>query len=383
MSDKIALVLGGGGARAAYQIGVLKALVQFYPRNHHIPFNILCGTSAGAINATSLATHASCFHLGVKKLDWVWRHFHTNKVYRASISGVLSHLSSMAIKGLQLDRVNTDAGSLFDNQPLRELLNELIDFARIDRNIATGALNAVSVDASCYNNSHSYSFFQGQPTIDDWQRARRCGKQTQLHTEHLLASSAIPLVFPSVHLNRAYFGDGSVHQIAPLSSPIHLGANKIFVINLDSPHTAAAQSASHHPKAATIAGHLLDTIFSDTLNSDLERLERINNTLDLIPPAKQQQINLRKIETLVFKPSEDLSAIASRYYEEMPFAIRSLLKIIGINKQADSSIVSYLLFESAYTNALIDLGYQDAMSRIDEISAFFGVEISTKTPPIR
>ncbi|NKF51106.1 patatin-like phospholipase family protein [Shewanella sp. WXL01] len=377
MADSVALVLGGGGARAAYQIGVLKALVQLYPRNHHIPFNILCGTSAGAINATSLATHASCFHLGVKKLDWVWRHFHTGKVYKSSISGVTSHLLKMAVKGIQLDRISTDAGSLFDNQPLRELLNQLIDFARIDRNIINGALDAISVDTSCYNNSHSYTFYQGHESIGDWQRARRNGIRTRLHTEHLLASSAIPMVFPSIALNRNYFGDGSVHQLAPLSSPIHLGANKVFVINLDSPHQQSHTELVHHPSTATIAGHLLDTIFSDTLNSDLERLERINKTLDLIEPKQRQQLGLRQIETLVFKPSEDLSEIASRYYEEMPFAIRSLLKLIGISKQSDSSIVSYLLFESSYTSALIDLGYQDAMARIDEITDFFDISIHT------
>lgn len=373
MKTDIALVLGGGGARAAYQIGVLKALVQFYPRNHHIPFSILCGTSAGAINATSLATHASCFHLGVKKLDWVWRHFHTNKVYRASISGVMSHLGKMAIKGLQNGRVNHDAGSLLDNQPLRNLLNQLIDFARIDRNISNGALKAISIDTSCYNDSHSYSFFQSEDCVIDWQRARRHGSRTRLHTEHLMASAAIPLVFPSVQLNRAYFGDGSVHQLSPLSSPIHLGAQKLFIINLDSPHKHNHNELSHHPKAATIAGHLLDTIFSDTLNSDLERLTRINNTLSLLPSDSLRALGLRHIETLVFKPSEDLSEIASRFYDDLPFAIRTLLRLIGINKDSDSSIVSYLLFESGYTSTLIDLGYQDAMTRIDEITDFFEV----------
>ncbi len=148
MPTSTALVLGGGGARAAYQVGVLKALVQLYPRNHGIPFKIICGTSAGAINGTAIATHASCFHLGVRKLEWVWRHFETRKVYRASITGVLSHLTKMALKGMQDDKVNTDAGSLLDNDPLRGLLNELIDFKRIDRNIRNGSLTALSAEES-------------------------------------------------------------------------------------------------------------------------------------------------------------------------------------------------------------------------------------------
>ena len=374
MPTSTALVLGGGGARAAYQVGVLKALVQLYPRNHGIPFKIICGTSAGAINGTSIATHASCFHLGVKKLEWVWRHFETRKVYRASIAGVLSHLGKMALKGMQDDKVNTDAGSLLDNEPLRKLLNKLIDFKRIDRNIRSGALNALSVDASCYNNSRSVTFFQATRDLENWTRARRSGERMMLNTEHLLASSAIPMVFPSIKLNQAYYGDGSVHQLAPLSSPIHLGANKLFVINLDNPHKYAVMKAEYHPKTATIAGHLLDTIFSDTLNSDLERLERINNTLTQIPEAGRAKLALHPIKTLVIKPSEDLSKIAARFYDDMPWAVKTLLRFIGIDRQSDSSIVSYLLFEKNYTSALIDLGYKDAMEQIDSIKAFFGLE---------
>lgn len=374
MPSSTALVLGGGGARAAYQVGVLKAIVQFYPRNHGIPFRIVCGTSAGAINGTSIATHASCFHLGVRKLEWVWRHFETSKVYTSSLSGVMKHLSRMALKGMQHDKVSTDAGSLLDNEPLRKLLNELIDFGRIDRNIKSGALTALSVDTSCYNNSRSVTFFQASRDIDNWQRARRSGERTRLNTEHLLASSAIPLVFPSIKLKQHYYGDGSVHQLAPLASPIHLGAERILVINLDSPHKQETREMEHHPKTATVAGHLLDTIFSDTLNSDLERLERINNTLKLIPQESRDRLNLKPITTLVIKPSEDLTELAARYYREMPFAIRSLLGLIGISEESDSSIVSYLLFEKAYTSALIELGYQDAMCRIDEIKAFFNLD---------
>lgn len=371
MPEKTALVLGGGGARAAYQVGVLKAIVQFYPRNHGIPFKIVCGTSAGAINGISIATYASCFHLGVRKLEWVWRNFSTDKVYRSSIGGTLTHLAKMLLMNLQEDSVNTNPASLFDNEPLRKLLNRFINFARIDRNIACGALNALSLDTSCYNTSRSVTFFQASQDIQNWHRDRRNGQRTILNTEHLLASSAIPLIFPSVKLNQEYYCDGSVHQLAPLSSPIHLGAKKILVINLESPHKMLPQTLPHHPKTATITGHLLDTIFSDTLNSDLERLERINQTLSLIPTPNRDSLPLSHIETLVIKPSEDLSQIASRYYQHMPFAVRSLLRPLGIKQNTDSSIISYLLFEQAYCSALIDLGYQDAMCQIDDIKHFF------------
>ncbi|MGB0895466.1 MAG: patatin-like phospholipase family protein [Parashewanella sp.] len=370
MQGKTALVLGGGGARAAYQIGVLKAIVEDYPRSQSIPFKILCGSSAGAINATSLATHASCFHLGVKKLDWVWRNFETHHVYQSSISGVIKHMAKMGLKGLQANTINPEAGSLFDNQPLRNLLDKLMDFKRIDLNIERDALTALCVDASCYNDSKSISFFQSNIAMDGWKRSRREGIKTTLYTNHLLASSAIPLVFPSIKLNQKFYGDGSVHQLAPLSSAIHLGAEKILVINLDKPQQDKVKALNNHPSTANIAGHLLDTIFSDTLNSDLERIERVNKTIKLIPEGKRSEYALKPISTLVLKPSEDISKIAARYYYHMPIAVRLLLRTFGITQGSDSSIISYLLFEKAYTQALIDLGYQDGLNRKGEILAF-------------
>lgn len=373
MSKTIALVLGGGGARAAYQIGVLKALVKYYPRNHCIPFKIISGTSAGAINGTSLATHASCFHLGVRKLDWIWSNMQTNKIYHTSCCKVLKHLLKMLIRNIQEDKVNTDAASLFNNEPLRELLIKLINLPRIDRNIHNGTLDAINIDVSCYNTASSVSFFQGNTYEKEWQRARRKGCITQLNIDHLLASSAIPMVFPSVKINQDYFGDGSVHQFAPLSAPIHLGAKKIMVINLDSPHQFKPQQNGCHPKTATIAGYLLDTIFSDTLNSDLERLQRINNTIAQLPKETCNSLSLSPIDTLVIKPSQDINKMAANFYDEMPLSIRMLLKTIGVNKHSDSSVLSYLLFEQGFTHSLIRLGYQDAESNIDEIKQFFEI----------
>ncbi|RYV02180.1 patatin [Shewanella sp. OPT22] len=372
MSEKTALVLGGGGARAAYQVGVFKAIVQNYPRNHNIPFEILSGSSAGAINATSLATHASCFHLAVKKLEYVWGHFTTDKIYKSSITGVTSHLIKMALKGLQANSYNPGPGSLFNNDPLRDLLNSVMDFKRIDRNIDLGALTALAIDVSCYNDSKSITFFQAKPEIENWSRARRKGIRGHLYTHHLLASSAIPLAFPTVRLRRKYYGDGSVHQLSPLSSPIHLGANKLLVINLDSHHKHKDKRLKHHPTTAAIAGHLLDTIFSDTLNSDLERLQRINNTINLIPESQRAEYPLRNIDTLVLKPSEDLGEIAAQYYSHMPFAVRMLLRGFGVNQYSESSVISYLLFEKAYTKALMNLGYKDTLPKLDEIYQFLG-----------
>ncbi|RLV58729.1 patatin-like phospholipase family protein [Parashewanella curva] len=370
MNKNIALVLGGGGARAAYQVGVLKAIVEDYPRNHNIPFDILSGSSAGAINATSLATHASCFHLGVKKLSYVWGHFTTNKVYRSSFSSVFAHFAKILLKSLQAAPINPEPSSLLNNEPLRLLLNEVMDFKRVDRNIDRGALEALSIDVSCYNDFRSYSFFQANSSIDNWIRARRVGKRTQLYTEHLLASSAIPLVFPSVKINQQFYGDGSIHQISPLSSPIHLGADKIMIINLAFSSKEKANSLTDHPRVSSIAGHLLDTIFSDTLNSDLERIKHINQTIKLIADDKKAQYPSKPIETMVITPSQDLSDIAIKHYHRMPLAIRLMLRAFGINKYSQSSIISYLLFEREYTRELMNLGYQDGKAQINQIKVF-------------
>ncbi|MBV7316236.1 patatin-like phospholipase family protein [Shewanella sp. NIFS-20-20] len=369
----IGLVLGGGGARAAYQVGVLKAIVQLYPRNHGIPFTVICGTSAGAINGTAMASYASCFHLGVRKLEWVWRNMQTAHIYGASYRAVGHHLLKMMLRGLQNDNVIPDAGSLLDNEPLRHLLEKVIDFQRIDRNIQLGFLRAVSVETSCYNDASNYCFFQAQHQVANWQRHKRFGIRQRLYTEHLLASAAIPTLFPSIKIRKSYHGDGSIHQQAPLSSPIHLGADKLFVINLESVHKEQAVSLPHHPRLAGVAGHLLDSIFSDTLNTDLERLHRVNQTLSQIPTASRQSLSLKPVETLVIKPSEDMSLIAAKYYLQMPKAVRTLLKVLGVNQDSDSSILSYLLFEKEYTRQLVQLGYQDAMCQLDEIKHFFQI----------
>lgn len=373
MSEKTALVFGGGGARAAYQVGVLKAMVQFYPRSHGIPFKVLSGTSAGGINATALATYASCFHLGVRKLEWVWSNLSIDQVYSASIAGVFGHLGKMAFKGMHSKGPNPHPASLFNNEPLRHLLDHLVDFERIDRNINRHSLNAISLDTSCFDTSFCETFFQAKASIQNWERARRSGKRTMLTTDHLLASAAIPLIFPTVKIEQSYYGDGSLHQFSPLSSPIHLGANRIIAINLESPHKSERQPNTHYPQVETIAGHLLDTIFSDTINSDLERLLRINKTLANIPKAYRSSIPLQHIDALVIKPSEDLSEIAAKYFHTIPIAFKILMKLMGITGQSDSSIVSYLLFDKDYCKALIRLGYEDTMCQIDEIKHFLNI----------
>ena len=374
--SKNALVLTGGGARAAYQVGVLSAIAKFVPRNHAIPFPILCGTSAGAINSTALGCYASCFHLGVKKLEWMWKNLDTSKIYHSDTRGVFGYIGKGILASFQADYANKLPRSLLNNEPLRQLLNSVMNFKRIDNNILRGYLSAVSVTASSYTTGNSISFFQADDTINEWDRAKRCGQANQLNSEHLMASAAIPLVFPSTKIKNQHFGDGSVHQLSPLSPAIHLGAKRIFVIGVDQPKEPAHvnENNPHPPTAATIAGHLLDSIFADTMNSDLERMARINETLKLIPKNKRISVEgLKHIDSFIINPSHDFNAIALNYYNDLPLPVRLLLRSAGISNDSESSIISYLLFEKNFCSELIKLGFEDAMEQENQIKHFLNL----------
>jgi len=374
--SKSALVLTGGGARAAYQVGVLKAIAQFMPRNHGIPFPIICGTSAGSINASALACYASCFHLGVKKLEWIWKNLTTDQIYSSDASHVLGHISQGILSSFQADYANKPARSILNNEPLRVLLNKVVDFKRIDKNILKGYLSALSITASSYNSSDSISFYQAHKNISPWNRAKRRGIKTQITCDHLMASSAIPMLFPSVKIGHQHFGDGSIHQLSPLSPAIHLGAERIFIIGVEQPKEGLhkLENNPHPPSIATIAGHMLDSVFADTLQSDLERMQRVNNTLKLIDKSKQNtQEGLKNIENFLINPSHDFNAIALKYYNEIPLSIRLLLRTIGISDESESSILSYLLFDKHYCRDLIKLGFNDALAQEDNIRSFLSI----------
>ncbi len=366
-----ALLLTGGGARAAYQVGVLKAIASVLPRNQKSPFKVICGTSAGAINAVSMACYASCFHLGVKKTEWVWKNFRTEQVYQSSWSGVTSHLLRNYLSKYRKSDIDRPT-SLLNNAPLVELLSDLIDYKRIDRNILSDHLQAISVNASSYSDGDSISFFQSSLN-DEWQRAKRKGVKTILTTRHLLASAAIPLVFPSVKIGDQFFGDGSIHQLSPLSPAIHLGADKILIIGVEQPKQDKYYGNSEfHPDSATITGHLLDTIFTDSLNSDLERMQRVNATLS---HADESKAGLKKVESMLINPSRNFNKIASKHYHNMPSAIRFLLRFAGVTKDSESALISYLMFEKPFTQELIQLGYEDGLEQIDAISEFLELKI--------
>ena len=377
VQPKIGLILTGGGARAAYQVGFLRAVSHMLPRGAPNPFPILCGTSAGAINAAALAAEATDFHRAVRRIMLIWKYFHAEHVYRSDVLGVmgtgLRWMSAMMLGGLG----KNNPSSLLDNSPLSRLLRERLDLSGIRTSIDQGALYALSVTVSGYTSGQSVSFFQSVPGITGWQRARRLGIPEIIDYEHLLASSALPFIFPAVPLRREFFGDGSMRQIAPISPALHLGADRVLVIGVGRQMVQQPDRVrlGSYPSLAQIAGHALNSIFLDSLEVDIERLQRINKTIGMIPAEQRSKYNmqLREVDVLVISPSEDIDRIAAQYLHELPRSIRFLLRGVGATRARGATLTSYLLFEQAYCRALIALGYKDTMARRDEVMKFLGV----------
>ena len=378
MEKRVALILTGGGARAAYQVGVLKAIAEFMPRRARSPFPIICGTSAGALNAAALAINAKNFSMGVQYLVNTWKNFHANQVYRTDVLGVFNNtvlwivgvlFSSIGIN--KLSRV-----SLLDNSPLVGLLEEMLPCEKIQESIDAGFLHALSVTASGYGSGQSVTFYQGEKNLVPWHRTGRMGISTQVEIKHLLASAALPFIFPATLINREYFGDGSMRQIAPISSALHLGATRVMIIGV-TVNSYSEQSdradISEYPSLAKIAGHALNSIFLDSLEVDLERLRKINDLVAIMPDEMRKRTNLRHVDVLVVSPSQPIEKIAERYTAELPWTIRLLLRLIGARQHSGGTLVSYLLSEKKFCRALIDLGYQDALKRREEIMGFLDV----------
>ena len=372
---KTGLVLTGGGARAAFQVGVLKAVSQLvYKTQCGNPFPIISGTSAGAINATVLASYSQNPSVGIRSLDKVWQNFSVDKVFRSDFLGIVKQAGRWGKSMFVNDYHRHRQLSLLNNNPLKKLLNRVIHFEQIQRAIDANQLDALSITASGYSSGQSVSFFQGKSELPGWKRHRRVGCKSEINVNHLLASSAIPLVFPATKLHREFFGDGSVRFLAPLSPAIHLGAQRILIVGVDPVKTEVERHKKklHYPSIADISGHVLDSVFVDSLESDIERIRRINKTLDLIPEnIRDSKTNLRKIDTFVISPSKDLSEISAKHFHILPSVVKFFFRRLGIDDNEGSSILSYLLFESSYTKELIDLGYQDAMNQSKEIVEFF------------
>jgi NTE family protein len=372
---RVGLVLPGGGARAAYQVGVLRAIADLLPARSVNPFPVVTGTSAGAVNATAIAVHADRFRVAIGNLERVWRNFQVGQVFRADSGTVIRSGMHWALAMMSGGWLLPPPRSRFDNSPLRELLRGQFDFAGIRRSIDAGHLDAIAMSAAGYTTGRSVSFYDSKPGCDPWSRIRRTGEPTDLSLDHVMASVAVPFLFPPVSLGDEYYGDGAMREANPFSAAIHLGAQRLLVVGTRNENRPQPPLPPICPTFGQIFGYMLDALFSDGLYADLERLTQINQIVDRVGALQgvgDNSVHLRRIDIMVIMPSRDLSEIARHHTASLPRALRTLLRTMGALNAGGGQLMSYLMFQDSYTRELIALGYQDAMKRSDDLLSFLG-----------
>ncbi len=364
-----ALILPGGGARGAYQVGAVKAINELLNADKN-PFPVICGTSAGAINAAVLASHAHEFAIGIERLEHFWRTMTCERIYRTDAWTVFRSGMKFAATLLSAGLIKTNPRAFLDNTPLRNFLQATLQLEGIQTAIDQKALRGLAITASGYTCASAISYFQASEDIRPWERSRRRGLATHIGVQHLLASAALPIIFPAERIGNEYFGDGGMRMVAPLSPAIHLGADRLLVIGTrDEKPDLPPEEPAEYPSAGEIGGYLMDTIFMDRLNADMARLNRINKTLSLVPDSKRRQTGLRNINSMIIKPSRDLRYVTREHVREIPRSVQVLLRTLG-GWGRDWRMASYLLFEAPYCSELVDLGYTDAMNAEQEIIRF-------------
>jgi len=377
--SNLGLVMGGGGARAAYQVGVLRFMARRFP-DLCVPY--ITGVSAGAINAALMASHHGTFIQAVDELNHLWGHLTIEDVFRVDTRTLVKNgfrwLRQLASGGIG----TTDpVKSLVDTQPLRQYLSEVLhavdgELTGISYNLEHGCLRAVALSTSSYSTGQSVTWVQGSE-IKEWERPQRTARKTTLGVEHVMASAALPLFFPAIQIGEEWYGDGGVRLTAPLSPALHLGARRILAISTryERPDRSTVPTDVHgYPPPAQVVGALTNAIFLDLLDHDAVRLERLNRLLEFVP--REEREGLAPVRLLTLRPSRDLGRLAGEYEAKLPKAFRFLTRGLGTKQTRSPDFLSLILFQPDYLRALMDIGEEDAENRGPEIEDFLGAEAS-------
>ncbi len=373
LMNRAALVMSGGGARGAYQAGVIKALEEILRPIGKFPFDIICGASAGSINAGGLANYADNFKHAAEFLERLWGGLTADKVIRSDL-GSLSRVGARWIRDLSFGGAigGGHARSLLETDPLRDLLTLNYDPEKTRINIENKHFYAAVISATNIYTNNSVAFVQGHPNLQLWSRHKRVSELTNIQVDHLMASSAIPIFFPSVQIEGRHFTDGCIGNIAPLSPAVHLGANRIIAIGVRNIEMDSEQyqGPRETPSMAHLIGILMNTVFMDAIESDIARMRRINEIMSLGQTLEGNTAHWQPIEVLQISPSERISEIARDYIRNLPRIVRYLMKGLG-DQGSINDVASYLLFDSNFCSRLIELGYNDALKMRKGVEIMF------------